>query len=104
MMIKPRQLVPFQPARAAAALNDRMVDVEVLLDRTRDQLPQARGGQHGGPDFSPAASPGSGTTRRAAPGFDDGARRPRSSPGSPPGPPRPWRAGNSPRSDAPPSP
>ena len=29
-----------------------MVDVEVLLDRTRDQLPQARRCQHGGPDFS----------------------------------------------------
>ena len=104
MVIKPSDLVAPQPPCTAAALYRRIVDVEVFLDRTRDQLSQLRRRQHGGPDFSPAASPDSGTTRRAGPGFGDDARRSSSAPGSRPGPPPPWLVGNILRSDAPPWP
>src|SRR3954463_7115863 len=67
MMIKPSILVASQPARAAAPLHRRMVDVEVLLDRTGDQLPQLRTCQRGSLYFPPAASPDSGTTRQGGP-------------------------------------
>src|SRR3954451_9464598 len=100
MMIKPSILVAPQPARAAAPLHRRMVDVEVLLDRTGDQSPQLRTCQRGGLYFSPAASPDSGTTRQEGPGFDHDARLSSSSPGSPPGQLLPWPGGDILRSDA----
>src|SRR5579862_7504752 len=103
MVIEPSNLVAAQPSCAAAALHQRIVDVEVRLDRAGDQLMQLGRGQRGGLDFFPAASPDSGTTRPAATGFGDDATRPSSSPDSPPSPPRPWLASGTPRSDALPS-
>ena len=100
MMIKPRRLVASQPARAAAPLHRPMVDVEVLLDRTSDHLPQLWTCQRRGLYFSPAASPDSGTTRQEGPGFDDDAKLASSSPGSPPSPLLPWHVGDILRSDA----
>src|SRR4051794_262682 len=102
--IKPRALVAAQPPGTAAALDRRIVDVQVLLDRSREQLAQLRTRQRGGPDFFPAASPLSGTTRPAAPGLGDDANRPSSSPDSPPSPTHSWRASAPLRSDARPSP
>src|SRR4051812_4430775 len=104
MLVEPRELVSFLPTRAAAFLLRRSVDLEVLLDRSRDQLPQLGRRQRSSPDFSPAASPDSGTTRRAVPGFGGDARRSSSSPDSRPGPPPPWHAGNTLRSGGPPWP
>ena len=92
MIIKPSNLVASQPSCAAAALHQRIVDVEVLLDRARDQLMQLWRGQRGGLDFFPAASPDSGTTRPAATGFGDDARLSSSSPDSPPSPLPLWLA------------
>src|SRR5205823_3023604 len=66
MVIKPSDLVAAQPSCTAAASHQRIVDVEVLLDRARDQLMQLWRGQGSGLDFFPAASPDSGTTRPAA--------------------------------------
>src|SRR3954447_11998890 len=40
--IKPRALVAAQPPGTAAALVRRIVDVKVLLDRSREQLAQLR--------------------------------------------------------------
>src|SRR4051812_16469112 len=60
---EPSDLDSSQPPGAAPALYRRIVDLQMLLDRTRDQLTHLRCGQRGGPDFSPAASPDSGTTR-----------------------------------------
>src|SRR5271168_4605214 len=102
MVIKPSDLVPLQPPCTAAALHQRIVDIEIILDRTRDQLMQLGRGQCGGLDFFPAASPDSGTTRPAAPGFGDDAIRSSSSPDSPPGPPPLWLSSSIPRPDAPP--
>ena len=103
MAVQPSLFVSTQPACAAAAERGRGVGVEMHLDQTRDQVAQLWRRQRRGPDFFPAASPDSGTTRPAATGSDGGATPANSSPGSPPTPPRPWRARSIPRSGAPPS-
>src|SRR5512135_120859 len=102
VMVQPGCLVPTKPAGAPATALCRMVDAEVLLDRSRDQLLQLGVRQGGGPDFFPAAPPDSGTTRPTATGSGGGARRSSSAPGNRPGPPPPWPAGNILRSGAPP--
>src|SRR4051812_38098657 len=81
-----------------------MIDAEVTFDHPRHEIVKLRNRQRGGPDFFPAASPRSGTTRPAAPGSDDDATRSSSDPDSRPSPPPPSRARSIPRSDAPPSP
>src|SRR4051794_31127589 len=92
MVIEPRGLVAAQPPGTPTALDRRIVDAQVLLDRSREQLTQLRQRQRGGPDFFPAASPDSGTTRPAAPGLGGDATRASSSPDSPPSPTRSWLA------------
>src|SRR5512132_3178365 len=84
VMVQPGCLVPTKPAGAPATALCRMVDAEVLLDRSRDQLLQSGVRQRGGPDFFPAAPPDSGTTRPTATGSGGGARRSSSAPGNRP--------------------
>src|SRR6516165_859175 len=92
MMIEPGLLVAAQPSRAAPALGSQQVGLQIFFDRSGDQLAELRDGQRGGPDFFPAASPDSGTTRPAATNFDDDARPSSSAPDSRPSPPPPWPA------------
>src|SRR5438270_13874209 len=99
--MEPCLFVPYQPTCAAASDQDWIVDIETFLDGTGDQLPQLRGRQSGGPDFFPAASPGSGTTRQAATGSGGDATLSISLPGSRPTPPHSWRARSILRSDLP---
>ena len=81
MVIEPSVLAPYLPTRAAPFLLFWVVDLQVFFDHARDQFPEARCGQHRGPDFSPAASPDSGTTRPAAPSAGGDATPASSSPG-----------------------
>src|SRR4051794_37544520 len=76
----------------------------MILDHARDEILKLRQRQRRGPDFFPAASPGSGTTRPAATGSDDDARKSSSDPDSRPSPPLPSPARSIPRPDALPSP
>src|SRR5512135_2411162 len=101
VVVQPGRLVSAEPAGAPATASRRMVDAEVLLDRSRDQLPQLRIRQRGGLDFFPAASPDSGTTRPAATGSGDDARQSRSAPDNRPNPPHPSLAPNILQCDAP---
>ncbi len=80
MVIEPGLLVATQPAGASTTEHRGNVYPEVFLDQARKQLPQLRRRQRRGPDFSPAASPDSGTTRPTATGSDDGATRDKHNP------------------------
>lgn len=79
-MIEPGLLVATQPAAASTTECGWDVHRKVILDQAREQLPQLRCRQRGGPDFFPAASPGSGTTRPKATGSDDDATRDKHNP------------------------
>src|SRR5271155_4731552 len=100
MMIQPGLLVATQPASASTTQRRRLVHLEVVFDQARQQLPQLRHRQRRGPDFFPAASPDSGTTRPAATGFDDGASLASFSPGSRPAPPHSCPVGSTPPTGA----
>src|SRR6516164_5494128 len=102
MMIEPGLLVATQPTRTAATPGSQQVGPQIFFDLSGDQLAQLRDGQRGGPDFFPAASPDSGTTRPAATNFDDDARPSSSAPDSRPSPPPPWPAPGILQCDGPP--
>src|SRR5687767_11304023 len=90
--VEPGLLVPPQPAGHGSAELSRAVAPQQSVDQQPDRLADLRHGQRRGPLFSPAESPGSGTTSRSGTAPGGGATPPTSAPGSRPDRPRPWPA------------
>src|SRR4051812_2445966 len=81
-------LDPLQPPRTATTTHFRVVDLQVFLDHSGNQLPQLRVRQRRSPDFSPAAFPDSRTTRPTSTTPDDDATQSNSAPDSRPNSPQ----------------